>query len=77
MAEGKNLVGVDIGTSSIKVCQLKDTRKGTTLLRAGFAELAQQTIVDGQVMDAGRVIEALQKIFQDAKIRQRDIALSV
>src|SRR5689334_14761241 len=77
MAEGKNLVGVDIGTSSIKVCQLKDTRKGYTLLRAGYAELGQQTIVDGQVMDAGRVIEALQKIFQDSKIRQKDIALSV
>lgn len=77
MAEGKNLVGVDIGTSSIKVCQLKETRKGYALLRAGYADLGQQTIVDGQVMDAGRVIEALQRIFHDAKIRQRDIALSV
>lgn len=77
MAEGKNLVGVDIGTSSIKVCQLKETRKGYTLVRAGYAELGQQTIVDGQVMDAGRVIEALQRIFHDSKIRQKDIALSV
>jgi type IV pilus assembly protein PilM len=77
MAEGKTLVGVDIGTSSIKVCQVKETRKGYTLVKAGYADLAQQTIVDGQVMDAGRVIEALQKIFQDSKIRQRDIALSV
>jgi len=77
MAEGKNLVGVDIGTSSIKVCQLKDSRKGYSLVRSGYAELAQQTIVDGQVMDAGRVIEALQRIFHDGKIRQKDIALSV
>jgi type IV pilus assembly protein PilM len=77
MAEGKNLVGVDIGTSSIKVCQLKETRRGYILVRAGYAELAQQTIVDGQVMDAGRVVEALQRVFQEAKIRQKDIALSV
>jgi type IV pilus assembly protein PilM len=77
MAEGKNLVGVDIGTSSIKVCHVKETRRGYTLLRAGYADLAQQTIVDGQVMDAGRVVEALQRIFQDSKIRQKDIALSV
>ena len=27
MAEGKNLVGVDIGASSIKVVQLKESRK--------------------------------------------------
>jgi type IV pilus assembly protein PilM len=77
MAEGKNLVGVDIGTSSIKVCQVKETRRGYTLQRAGYADLAQHTIVDGQVMDAGRVVEALQRIFQDSKIRQKDIALSV
>ncbi len=77
MAEGNNLVGVDIGTSSVKVCQVKESRKGFTLQRLGFAHLAPQTIVDGQVMDAGRVIEAIQKAFTDGKIRQREVALSV
>jgi type IV pilus assembly protein PilM len=77
MAEGKNLVGVDIGTSSIKVCQLKESRKGFVLQRLAYAPLQPQTIVDGQVMDAGRVIEALQKAFHDGKIRQKDVALSV
>ena len=77
MAEGKNLVGVDIGASSVKVCQVKETRKGFTLQRLGYAPLAPQTIVDGQVMDAGRVIEALQKAFTDGKIRQKEVALSV
>jgi type IV pilus assembly protein PilM len=77
MAEGKNLVGVDIGTSSVKVCQVKESRKGFGLMRLGYAPLAPQTIVDGQVMDAGRVIEAIQKAFHDGKIRQRDVALSV
>jgi type IV pilus assembly protein PilM len=77
MAEGKNLVGVDIGTSAIKVCQVKESRRGFSLLRMGYAPLAPQTIVDGQVMDAGRVIEALQKAFTDGKIRQKEVALSV
>ena len=39
MAEGKNLVGVDIGSSSIKVCQLKEGRKGYGLVRLGFTPL--------------------------------------
>lgn len=77
MAEGKPLVGVDIGSSSVKVCQLKETRKGYVLQRFAYAPLAPQTVVDGQVMDAGRVIEALQKAFHDGKIRQREVALSV
>jgi len=71
------LVGVDIGTASIKVCQVKETRKGLGLVRLGYAPLGPQVIVDGQVMDAGAVVEALQKVFHDAKIRQKECALSV
>jgi type IV pilus assembly protein PilM len=77
MAEGKNLVGVDIGSSSIKVCQLKELRKGHSLAKVAFQPLAAQTVVDGHVMNSGAVVEALNKIFHDHKIRQRDIALSV
>lgn len=77
MGEGKNLVGVDIGSASIKVCQVKDSKKGIGLLRFGYAPLAPSVIVDGQVMDAGAVTETLAKVFHDAKIRQKDCALSV
>ena len=66
MADGKNLVGVDIGSSSVKVCQLKETRRGVTLSRVGYAPLGAQTIVDGQVTDGGRVTEAIQKALRDA-----------
>jgi type IV pilus assembly protein PilM len=77
MGEGRNLVGVDIGTSSVKVCQLKDTRKGLGLVRLGYIPLGPQAIVDGQVMDAGAVVEALAKAFHDFKIKQRECAVSV
>ena len=78
MGEGKNLVGVDIGSSSVKVCQLKETRKGYQLLRLGYAALPPQTIVDGQVMDAGTVVDTLQRVFEEAKIRRgAQVALSV
>jgi len=71
------LVGVDIGTASIKVCQVKETRRGLGLVRLGYAPLGPQVIVDGQVMDSGAVVETLQKVFHDAKIRQKECALSV
>ena len=77
MAEGKNLVGVDIGSSSIKVCQLREGRKGLELFRLGFAPLPPQTIVDGHVMNSGVVVENLTRIFQDQKIKSRDVAMSV
>jgi type IV pilus assembly protein PilM len=77
MGEGRNLVGVDIGTSSIKVCQIREVRRTPSLVRFGFAPLPPQTIVDGQVMDASNVVEVLQRVFHDARIRQREVALSV
>jgi type IV pilus assembly protein PilM len=77
MAEGKNLVGVDIGASSIKVVQLKEQRKRLTVARYGYAPLPPQTIVDGHVMNAGVITEALLKIFSDQKISQRDVAIGI
>ncbi len=77
MSEGKNLVGVDIGTSSIKICQLKETRKGPRLVKLGFTPLPRQTIVDGHVLNSQAVVDALGRTFQDAKIKDRDIALSI
>jgi type IV pilus assembly protein PilM len=77
MTEGKNLVGVDIGASSIKVVQLKETRKKIQILRWGHAALPAQTIIDGHVMNSGAVIEALARIFHDGKIQQRDVAVGV
>ncbi|MBK7396627.1 MAG: type IV pilus assembly protein PilM [Myxococcales bacterium] len=77
MAEGKNLVGVDIGSSSIKVCQLKETRKGLALVKLGFEPLPPQTIIDGHVMNTSAVVEALQKVFRDNGLKQKDVALGV
>ena len=77
MAEGKNLVGVDIGTSSIKVCQLRESRKGFGLIRLGYAPVPPQSIVDGQIMNAQAVTEALGRAFADGKIKQKEVSLSI
>lgn len=77
MREGKNLVGVDIGTTSIKVCQVKVGRRGLELQRFAYEPLENGVVVDGQVMDAGVVTSLLGRMFRDAKIRQRDVAVSV
>jgi len=69
-SEGKNLVGVDIGSHSIKVCEIKENRRGErTLTRFAYHPLPPEAIVDGQVMDPGAVIEGLEKVFHKAKSR--------
>jgi type IV pilus assembly protein PilM len=74
MSEGKHLVGVDIGSSSIKVCELKEGRKGArNLVRFAYHPLPAQTIVDGHIINSGAVVEGLEKLFH--KQRSRDVAL--
>jgi type IV pilus assembly protein PilM len=77
MREGKNLIGVDIGSSSIKVCQLRETRKAYTLVNFGYAPLPPQAIVDGQVMDGNMVADTLQQIWHKTRIRQKEVSLGV
>ena len=77
MGEGKNLVGVDIGSSSIKVVQLKEKGKRVQLVRYGFVPLPAQTIIDGHVMNRGAVVDGLMKIFHDHKISQKEVAIGV
>lgn len=77
MGEGKNLIGVDIGSSSIKVCQIRETRKSYTLVGFGYAPLPPQAIVDGQVMDGNTVADTLQQIWATARIRQKEVSLGV
>ena len=73
-SEGKSLVGVDIGSTSIKVCEIKDARKGLRkLVRFGFHPLPADTIVDGHIINSGAVVEGLEKLFH--KARQRNVAL--
>lgn len=73
-SEGKNLIGVDIGSSSIKVCEIREARGGArTLSRVGFHPLPAQTVVDGHVINASAVVEGLEKLFH--KVRRRNVAL--
>jgi type IV pilus assembly protein PilM len=77
LLEGKQLVGVDIGTSSIKVLQLRRSGKGYFLLKHGIETLPPQSIVDGHVMNHGAVVDGLRKLFRDLKITQKEVALSI
>jgi type IV pilus assembly protein PilM len=77
MADGRNLVGVDIGASSIKVVQLRETRKRLSVVRFGIAALPPQTIVDGHIMNRAAVIEALSSIWSTQRIPARDVSIGV
>lgn len=73
----KEVVGLDIGSSLIKAVQLKEGPKGLHLEKFGVIPLAPEIIVDGTIIDASRVIEAISTLFKEHKIKAKNVAISV
>lgn len=73
----KAAIGIDIGSSSIKVIQLTESEGNYTLNKFGIAALAPEIIVDGTVMDSVRCIETLQNLIKEQDITIRDAVISV
>ena len=72
-SEGKNLIGVDIGSTSIKLCEIKESRGSRKLVDFRFHPLPAETIVDGHIINSGAVVEGLELLFH--KKRRRNVAL--
>jgi len=73
----KALVGLDIGSSSIKAVELKSTKHGYELVSFGLEPLAQDTVVDGAIMDAPLVAGAISNIFDSHKVKTKNVATAV
>jgi len=72
-----NCVGLDIGSSSVKVVQIKETAKDVQLLNFGLEPIPPQSIVDGAIMNQGAVVDAIRNVFGRLRIREKRVALGV
>src|SRR5581483_4322715 len=74
-----NLVGLDIGSDSIKFLQLKNSAKGFQWIKGGVIEIPVESRgedVDPELKEA-LLVETLKKIFKDNKINSRNVITSV
>jgi type IV pilus assembly protein PilM len=74
---GKNLVGVDIGSSSIKAVELLKKGSAYHLVNLGFENLSQDTVVDGQIMELNNVSNVITNIFTEHQIKTTRVAAGV
>jgi type IV pilus assembly protein PilM len=77
LGKSKQIVGLDIGSSSVKAVELKRSGKGISLLNLGMESLPQEMVVDGAIVDAGAVSNTITQIFTDRKIKTKNVATSV
>ena len=76
-SRARPLFGLDIGSSSIKIVQIRETKKGYYLEKFGIKPLSPEMIVDGTVMDSGRVVEAVKELLAEQKVKLKDVAISI
>ncbi len=78
MAKGKLSVGLDIGSGSIKLCQLKAAKRGNYQLQSfGMLQLPPEAIVDGALMNSTAVVDGIQELFASQKIKHKEVSTSV
>jgi type IV pilus assembly protein PilM len=76
--KSKNLVGLDIGSSAVKLVELKDSKGGGyKLVRTGIESLSPEAIVDGAIMDASLVVDTVNRIIASVSVRNNDFATSL
>lgn len=77
MAKGKLALGLDIGSSSVKMVLLKESKRGYELQHFGIAPLPPEAIVDGALMNSTAIVQAIQELVAAQKIKHREVALGV
>ncbi|HEX4382141.1 MAG TPA: type IV pilus assembly protein PilM [Myxococcales bacterium] len=73
----KNCIGLDLGSSSVKVTQIKKGRSGFQLLNFGIEPVPPDTIVDGAILNHSGVVDAVRALLDRLKIKQKEVALAI
>ncbi|HVP62554.1 MAG TPA: type IV pilus assembly protein PilM [Myxococcaceae bacterium] len=81
MAKGKLAIGLDIGSTSVKMIQLKETRRRGevvySLQNFGMKPLPPEAIVDNALMNSTAIVQAIQELIGELRIKQKETAISV
>jgi len=74
----KGIVGLDIGSATVKLVELKERKGGQYhLQRIGVEPLSPEAIVDGSIMDSSLVVDAIQKLIEQTGVKTQHFATSV
>ncbi len=80
MAFGKKkirIIGLDVGSRTLKVAELADTKQGHSLKKFGMLDIEPGLIEDGSIKNPDAVADAIRKLFKMYKIKEPNVALSI
>ena len=76
-SSSKQVLGLDIGSSSIKAFQVTETRKGFELLKFTIKDVLPDSIVDGAIMDSASVVQVINEILKELKVKKLNACTSI
>lgn len=71
------VVGLDIGSSAIKVAEIQRSGRQWSLLRCGVQPLPQEAVVDGQIKQPESVTQAIRDLLAANGITTKQVAISL
>jgi type IV pilus assembly protein PilM len=77
MAKNKLALGLDIGSSSVKLVHLREGKRGYALLAWGEAPLPPEAVVDNQLMNSSAIVEAIRQLVAQQNVKVKDVAIGV
>ena len=73
----KEVIGIDIGSSSVKLVQLKVLKGSYQLLNAGIVPLPPEAIVDNAIMDNASIVDAIKSLVTSLGVKTKDVVCSI
>ena len=73
----KDIIGLDIGSSSIKLIELKEGKNGFKLQNLLISPLPPEAIVDGALMDSVTIIDTIRDLIANSKTKTKNVVTSV
>lgn len=73
----KELIGLDIGSSAVKLAHVKPVGVEFRVKKFGVYPLPPDAIVDGAIMDHVSVIEGIKTALRELKVKEKEVATSL
>ena len=72
-----HLIGLDIGSGSIKAAEIVETKHGGTLKNFGIINIAHGAIEEGTINNPETVAESLRQLFKSSGFNENNVAVSI
>ncbi|WP_224981731.1 type IV pilus assembly protein PilM [Geomonas agri] len=73
----KDIVGVDIGSSAVKLVQLRPAKGGFQLVKIGILPLPAEAIVDNTLMDSSSIVETVKQLMSTLGVKAKEAVCSI